>query len=551
MDALAELKNFCAEGNRLLCFGTEEYACIATAYLETEGMSFHAYGSTEALHYKTLFQKPVVQMDAECLRGAHTVVAVDVRFHDHADIRCRLLSLGVREQDIFFVSRELFFYLRDLPCVTGKAFALAITEHRGAERAVDMDFAAHVQSFDRIEVRFWAHTFGSVQMEMIYYASGETLDRNTYYLLYPARGIDMDLPMTFPNTYMISSFHGENYSVLSPEMLSTWKYILQSYEGEIVGNMDHPLRNRMDAWQMKKLDAYGRIDVEGQPTLEMRPGELERGKTIATEYGIKEPFILIFSRESRYVKEEVQGNHHLLTHLTDDAREVMDMYRNSRISHYIPLIDAFAERSVQVVRFGRFVEDTLQRDNLVDYPTMGATDFMDFYLSRQCKFIIGDSSGAIMLSALYQTPSVTVNVPQVSIRYDGVPAINKERDLMIFQKLYDSRNDRYLSLKEVLHIENEINAKLDGVPGTWQLCRHYREHGVAPVKNSSEDILAVATEMLDKIQGRAVYNEEDKRLQERYEQIVDEHLSRFSPYYILQARVGRDWLRENADWFLA
>lgn len=553
MKGSTSLKQYCNGAERLVCYGAGEYACIVTAYLQSQGMMFDAYCTTDQPKREMIFGRPLQKVSMECGNGSRIVIAVAEKHH--AQILQTLASLGVEEGSVFCIKKEDILELIRDERIAGIAFQLAISEHdtgKSIPKEIDSVLLKHVQHFNKIEIRYWSHTFGSVQMEQIYYAIGDELDKDTYYLIYPYWCINMDMPLTFPNSYMISSFQGRNYSVLSPEKLSTWKLILKKNIEKVFGNMMSPLRGRLDEWQMRRLSKYGRLDIKGKPALAMTEEELVHGKKLAEKnYGIKEPFILIFSRESKYLQEAMQQPGYISL-LRDDMRAVMDGFRNSRIIHYSNLIDNFAQRGIQVVRYGRSVMDSLHRDNLIDYGSIGPTDFMDFYLNHQCLFIIGDGSGAIYLSTLYQTPSIMVNTNQLSIRYDGVPAINKERDLLLFQKFYDTNRKRYLSLREILQIENKINANLEyGIPTTWPLCKYYQEHQIVSEKNTPQELLAVATEMLEKVQGTIVYTKEDIELQNRYEQIADEVLVKTPPFYILQARLGRDWLRENADWFLA
>ena len=95
---------------------------------------------------------------------------------------------------------------------------------------------------------------------------------------------------------------------------------------------------------------------------------------------------------------------------------------------------------------------------------------------------------------------------------------SSERDLAIMQKYWLEKEQRFLSLREMLKIETDESLHIFSFIGAFTA---YDNMGTVSAKNSEEEVAELLQEMALRLQGKMVYTEEDERLQTRYREIVD------------------------------
>ena len=117
---------------------------------------------------------------------------------------------------------------------------------------------------------------------------------------------------------------------------------------------------------------------------------------------------------------------------------------------------------------------------------------------------------------------------------------------MIFQKYWDTRRNRYLTIRQMLQYEiyGQDESALNGPRRTFGL---YHKDGIKPVKNTPEEILAVTQEMEEILTGTVHYDETDLALRRKYEEILKDFSG--ASNFIFQYQIGRSFLRENL-WLL-
>ena len=171
-----------------------------------------------------------------------------------------------------------------------------------------------------------------------------------------------------------------------------------------------------------------------------------------------------------------------------------------------------------------------QSDHIVDYAHLGIkTDWMDVFLCASCKFFLGSSSGLFVLGNIFGAPAGVVNISPMTAVLPYGP-----NEIGIPKLIWSLKEERYLSFKEVF----------SSPIADYSFDSSYAEAGVRPVENSSEDIKDVAMEMLDKIEGKMRYTDEDERLQKSFKLLITpDH----SESYGAISRVGRDFLRKHKD----
>jgi len=154
---------------------------------------------------------------------------------------------------------------------------------------------------------------------------------------------------------------------------------------------------------------------------------------------------------------------------------------------------------------------------------------MDIFLSARCKFFIGCSSGLRILAGAFGTRSVCVNTcaPFSEILVYG------PEDLGIPKLIWSIKDERYLSFKEIL----------SSPVANFYEDRVFAANNLRLVENSPEDIKDVVVEMLDRLEGKVEYSEEDERLQSQVKSLMNPtHYS-----YGAISRVGRSFLKKYGN----
>lgn len=230
----------------------------------------------------------------------------------------------------------------------------------------------------------------------------------------------------------------------------------------------------------------------------------------------EKPFVSVLGRDTAYLE--------LIKEPTDNAS-----YRNVDINTFVPALEYLADTH-QVVRLGSIVKDRLntRHPGIIDYPfTDHKTEMLDVFLSAKCRFFISVGTGLDAIAAY------NFRLPVLYVNYIPIQYLTelKGNAICIFKKLWNTKENRYYALSEILNSEMQhydTPSQLDPL-------------NVAVHDNTEEEILAVTREMNERLNGTWQNNDEDEVLQERF-------WSKFRDIYgdfPCEARIGTDFLRQN------
>jgi len=203
-------------------------------------------------------------------------------------------------------------------------------------------------------------------------------------------------------------------------------------------------------------------------------------------------------------------------------------YRNSSIEQYFPAIQQLTKEGYVAIRMGSHLKQPLNTSNpkVVDYATHGRTDFLDIYLSAKCHFFICDTAGLNAVPEIFRRPLVMANF----IPLEHVRAWIKNC-LFIPKKLWLTDEHRFLTFKKLF---------ASGV-GHFLKTEDYQKMHIEVIENTSDEIMAVATEMHERLAGQWQETTEDIELQKRFWKLFQPNeLNR-----VIHARIGADFLRNN------
>jgi putative glycosyltransferase (TIGR04372 family) len=251
----------------------------------------------------------------------------------------------------------------------------------------------------------------------------------------------------------------------------------------------------------------------GRPLLSLSGTDSRRGWEWLQAYGVPRDawFVCVHCREEGYMPGEGQT------------------YRNAEIASYLPAMEALVERGGWVIRLGDpSMKQLPDHRRIIDYAHLeNRSDWLDVFLCASCTFFLGSASGLSAIGNTFGIPAAIANQAPFSVVLPYLP-----EDLGIPKLLYSLEKQRLLTFREIL-----------GSPaGNFRFDSLYQEARIRVTDNTAEEIRALALEMLDRRDGKAVYTGEDERLQERFRSLMNP--SHYS--YRSTARVGREFLRKYA-----
>ncbi len=204
-------------------------------------------------------------------------------------------------------------------------------------------------------------------------------------------------------------------------------------------------------------------------------------------------------------------------------------FRNSDVNNFLKAAEYITQQGGYAFRMGAKVDKALSVENprIIDYAALHRDDFGDIYLTGKCKFFLGTTAGLVCVAFILHKPIAFTNLIPVN-----TPALG-EKDLFIPKKIWSQKEERFLTLREILHSEVIKYGKSE----------EYHQAGLVPMENTAEEILDLAREMNQRLDGTWRSADGDEKLQKKFRLILEENLQ----VYQFPARIGAQFLRENKD----
>lgn len=181
--------------------------------------------------------------------------------------------------------------------------------------------------------------------------------------------------------------------------------------------------------------------------------------------------------------------------------EPLHDFRNATIENTRLAIQEIIKRGGVVVRVGDASMAPFSMPGVLDYARHPLkSDRMDVVLCAKARFFLGCTSGLAFLSMIFGVPIAHANmipVDTLGFRYT---------DLSIPKLVWSETLQRYLKFSELFNSE----------AGSYIFSQQYKDAALRLDENTPEDILLMTKEMLDRLDGRFVEEEEDKQLHARY-----------------------------------
>lgn len=320
--------------------------------------------------------------------------------------------------------------------------------------------------------------------------------------------------------------------VVNPCLLDYWRqYIAVIDDPKLIERIE-PLKERIafnpvymrlpDGRAMSKNRVYHAVQEEWQrqgrgPLLDLRRRHVERGEEGLRRLGVPAGawFVCVHVRESTYLREGVGSP---------------EAARNADIATFFPAMQAITRRGGWILRLGDPAMTPLPAmPNVVDYALSAErSDWMDVFLAASCRFMLATTSGMMAVALSFGVPVAATNFfPPGDRMFSG-------SDLFMPKLVREQASGRLLTFDECRQMPLALTYDARRLAGL----------GLETIDNEADDILSLAEEMLDRIEGRATYTEEDEALQARWTE-----LGRSYSVGEVGSRIGRRFLRRHRHLF--
>ena len=216
------------------------------------------------------------------------------------------------------------------------------------------------------------------------------------------------------------------------------------------------------------------------PHLAFTKAEETRGKRGLAMLGMPEDakWVCIAARDSMFLKMTEPWNDYSYHD-----------FRNSSIQNYREAAVALMDRGYWVLRMGQHVEEPmkLQAPKFIDYARHPLScDFMDVYLGAKCAFTISNGLGFDGIPMIFRRPICFVNEAPFEYLSTWMP-----NSLAIWKHHHGAAGNR-------LSPDRIIEAKA----GLFHSSQQYKDAGITLMENTPAEIISVAQEMADLLEGK-------------------------------------------------
>ena len=274
------------------------------------------------------------------------------------------------------------------------------------------------------------------------------------------------------------------------------------------------------------------INMKTKPHLHFTQKELNKAKKIVNELGVPEEkdWICIHNRDSQYLEKTMPN---------DYPRNIGSWsYHNHRDFSVETLKESaefFASKGLYVLRIGTHVREKLQSENkkVIDYAnTKFRNDLMDVFLLSKCKFLLSGDAGVTVFPMVFNKPIFGLNISSTQIHDPRFCRYS----LLIFKRLRNISTGKLLSIREILQSKFAYTTN----------AHTFKENGVEPVNNTSQEILLYSQEINKQINREKIENDEDLKIQKSFWSIYEKYVDKKKNNHIFP-KISPSFLRNNLD----
>ena len=208
--------------------------------------------------------------------------------------------------------------------------------------------------------------------------------------------------------------------------------------------------------------------------------------------------------------------------------------RNCDISNYEMAIKYAMNKGYYVFHMGDKPKNYLDLEDkkFIQYAKNHRTDFLDVYLAYKCEFCITMGTGwDLVASYNFRKPMVWTNALPIAD-----PMAHSWKYIFSPKLYFSNKENRYLSLREIkdlgLSFKNQLN--------------DYNELNISLIENTPVEIMDMTKEMIEILNNKVEYTNEDKSRQEKLLKLYKELFSyKFGNNMNQFSRISKDFIQKN------
>jgi putative glycosyltransferase (TIGR04372 family) len=257
---------------------------------------------------------------------------------------------------------------------------------------------------------------------------------------------------------------------------------------------------------------------------------------ISTEWGLRPPLLKLDRSDNERGAELLKkmgvphGTWYVCVHVREAGYSPHDEYKHSFRNGSIA---DFEKAIAYIVSLGGFcirMGDSTMRPapkipGLIDYALSPfRQDWMDLYLGATCKFFLGSNSGSHTLATVFGIPTAIVNWAPLTSIATGIKDLSIP---MLYKQVHDGQ---ILSFKHILQSPS----------AHFRETKEFEMAGIHLVHNTPEEILDLAVEQLQRVQGKFIVDAADELRQAQF-------MSMLKPgHYCFgtSSRIGNEFLKK-------
>ena len=256
----------------------------------------------------------------------------------------------------------------------------------------------------------------------------------------------------------------------------------------------------------------------------------------------KRPPLLKISKTHREIGEKAlrimgipKGAWYVCVHARESGYspkdEAVHDYRNCSIESMIPAMKEIVKRGGWCIRVGDSSMKPIQKiPGVIDYVHHSLmSPEIDVFLCGTCNYFLGNTSGLFILSSVFGVISALTNmVPMSSLGFG-------KDDLNIFKMFLDKNTGEYLSAAKVMQLPII----------EYRMSSSYNRSGYELINNTALEIMELAIEMYERIEGKFVEIPQDRKMMDNFHKLLKPNHYCFGS----QSKIASTFLRRHQHIF--
>jgi len=255
----------------------------------------------------------------------------------------------------------------------------------------------------------------------------------------------------------------------------------------------------------------------GKPVISINSEELRRGEEFLRSIGVKpDQKIVCYATRTASYYDGLKS---------EGVKLKAQTIRNPDERVYFEVMRELSRRGYFILRMGKDLSREVPEeyaDFIYDYASKSRSEFLDVFLLFRSSCLISGATGIPMFRAIFNLPTVNSDTYRIHENWF-------KGDIAICQRVKFLADNRLATISEMVAMNDQFSDE-----------RYQARLGVAMVKNTAAEILAVFDEMVARENGTWVTTPHDEELQQQYWSLITEtgHHG---------GRIGAQFLRDNQE----